>query len=438
MTVSLDKLNEKLILLCAIFSTMPIVALPIMGRTISLFTICLFIFVAINVPMLFRKHNLKLCSNESEKFLLIWLAWGIFSGICGMLYYNNMDSKAFATVAMSQIPKIVMYIVMIIIIYNSNLSKKYILKGLIIGCIINVVWASIDALLFYLFKISITNIIFQQFININNVRFGQISIILNGGGYRSSGLNTDPANIGFFAPIVFYYGLKKNNKILVVIALLSELASMSTTSLVCTVLVGFIYIFEKKKSRIHKSISMKTIVISIISIIVIGIFVVKFDDVLIKQLNKFLTRIDTVYVDGLTENNRVYYIKNFIYACKQENIRLLTGTGYLTASHGYIGTEINVYGPYDMENRYLANFFDLGIFGTVAFFYMLYLIYKRGKKVLFNDSEYANIFKAIFFSLIVTCAFYQYPLYTVHILFFASIASCSSEEKDTIDNNGKV
>lgn len=438
MTVSLDKLNEKLILLCAIFSTMPIVALPVGGRTISLFTICLFVFAAINILMLFRKHNLKLCSNESEKFLLIWLAWGIFSGICGMVYYNNPESGDFAAAAASQIPKIVMYIVMIIIIYNSNLDRKYILKGLIIGCIINVVWASIDALIFYLFKISVTNIIFQQFININNVRFGQISLILNGGGYRSSGLNTDPANIGFFAPIVFYYGLKKNNKILVVIALLSELASMSTTSLVCTIIVGLIYLFDTKKGKSHKKLSLKTIIISIISVVVIVIFAIKFSDVIVTQFNKFFTRIDTVYVEGLTENNRAYYIKHFLYACKQENVRLLTGTGYLTASHGYIGTEINVYGPYDMENRYLANFFDLGIFGTAVFFYMLYSIYRRGKKVLSNNSEYGNIFKAIFFSLIISCAFYQYPLYTVHILFFASIASWSNGEKTLSDNNGKV
>ncbi len=431
MAISLDKLNEKIMMLCAVFSTMPIVAVPIMGHTISLFTILLFIFIAINMPMFFSGRNTKLCSNKSEKLLLIWLLWGIFSGVCGMLYYSIIGSETFASSAISQIPKIIMYIMMVVIIYNSKLDKRRILKGLIIGCVINLIWAVIDAMFFYLSGISITNVMFKQFIVSNNVRFGQISIILNGGGIRSAGLNTDPANIGFFAPIVFYYALKKDNKILAILALLSELASMSTTSLVCTAIITVIYLVDGKKEKKRKRISLKSLGLIVISIILVAVFTARYMDVIVEQVDRFFTRVNTIYVEGMSDNNRVNYIKNLPTALKNENLRVITGTGYLTASHGYINTDIDVYGPYDMENRYLANLFDLGVFGSAVFFYMLYVIYKRGKRQLYEDKEYLNIFKGIFFSLIISCMFYQYPLYTVHILFFVSIASLEADNKKT-------
>ncbi len=75
---------------------------------------------------------------------------------------------------------------------------RLVLKGLLLGAVLNCVWAVLDGLCYYVAHFSLNNVVFSAYIERHGIALG-MSLILGNGLLRAAGFNTDPANIGFWA-----------------------------------------------------------------------------------------------------------------------------------------------------------------------------------------------------------------------------------------------
>lgn len=428
MSGNIKKTNRAIAWLCGFFSTTPILEIAFGAHGITLFSACTFILLFISFPNIVIHKAYTYKKNGMCIYLILWFIWSILSSLVGVLYYmgKNIDTSRIK----SYIPKIIIYLFLILAISSTKGLYKFVLDGLLYGAVANLVLASIDAIGYYLRGTSIVNTLFQGYIIRHNVRFGTLSLIIPN-GIRSSGFNSDPAHIGMLAPFVFMYAVYTKKKILPLVVLGALLASMSTTAFVCCFIGGIcMYIAVRHKKH---CITSTIILFSLAAVSVVAFAIYRYRDVIIRAFNNFSSRINTAYIGGITTNPRSRYIVYFFDALIKQGYRLFTGTGYMTASGAYMGvsSSIEVDELFDIEIMYISYLFDLGVVGLFLLGFILIYLTRRQWKMLKKETTYNRsgvIALSGLISIILCNFFYHYTLYSIHMLIL--IAACIFQDED--------
>lgn len=418
--------QDTLFWLLGFFSTSSLLAIPVHGALLTMYTVVL--SVCFFVLLSNKKRSIK--KNQLFDLYKKWTIISILSSFWGLLFFWGKLEWQMA--AFEYVPKLIMYFVLFIFLWNSANSlvlSSMILKGLLWGIIINVVVAIVDSSIFYSMGYSIINNYFSYYISISDIRLGMISLII-GPTIRSCGLNSDPANIGLFVTILAAYGLKRKNYWLYGLAFFGFLAALSHTGLVGIVLVSLINFYINKKNKL---------LVNSISIIA-GICVVYYllsvlDLEYINQMSEaFIERTeDKLDSDSNSEAARVSYWKNFIAAAIFHPTSLIIGTGYGTASYPYLSNNLveSSYFPYDPEQTYFSIFFDIGLFGLIAFLRMNYKVLKLNYKN--NNDNISDLVCSSIIGIGIAFLFYHYTVYSVAMLFMVTGVVISSNRFKTIN-----
>ena len=413
-----------------IFSTMPVVTIPLGSRDISVFQLLFYAMLVSGLPSLFKN---KVHMRKNTNIFVLWLFEALFACVCGWVYFGVVESS-FSNTALSYIPKIVAYIILCfewLCLDRENVDERIecILKGVLLGCVANAFWATIDGAGFYLFGKSINNIVFKGYIQRHNIRYGMLSISYSESGlFRAAGFNSDPAQIGFVAPMVLYYGMKKRKYYLVVISVLSILASASLTALVSSVTVLIISLVLSEKTEKKQIINQKTLMFAFAMLVVFIIVLSGFGSTVIGTIqtaaNRFFDRASNTYLNSNDASVRWIYLISAPKALINLNIFSIFGTGFGTASYGYVVDEgiLNLIGSsryraFDPENTYVAYLLDTGIIGFVLFLNYLVRLYKFfSKRIIDKPTDNEILIFSIVLSTILSMFFYHYILFSPQVI----------------------
>lgn len=405
-TTNSEQKIDYIFFLFGVASTMPILAVSIAGHSVSLFDA---LFILVMIRLLFARQSFSLTLPKGAgTYYVIWLFLSLFSCLFGFIYFINRP--LWQSAAISYIPKIIIYLVFYILLKRINKSEYYIrsiIKGIISGIIINLIWAIIDAVIFYTFGFSITNRIFAQYILDNDIRYGMLSLTING-QIRAGGLNGDPANVGIFAPILAAYSLKSKKYILLIISIISIFASVSLISLAGIIIIYFILLLDMKSLSRKKK---RNLLLLFFIVAIIGVVFWNINNPIIAELRTAVMDRLLLKRDIVTQSVRTTYFMKFIPAVFLNPISFLIGTGFGTASYAYIKPGfINENTPYDPECTYFSYYFDCGLAGFIAFMLLSYNIFKSARASS-EASDYSMALYACVLGSLVAFWGYHYILY---------------------------
>ena len=192
-------------------------------------------------------------------------------------------------------------------------------------------------------------------------------------------------------------------------------------------------------------ITIRKMIIALIAIIVtMGVAMIycnQISHVINSAYSRFADRLSDVYLNAKSQDIRWDYIRFAPRAVIQVLPFMLLGSGFGTASLGYvkdsyilsrIGTIHNF--PYDMENTYLAYLFDTGIAGFLVFIAMLRIIIRHYKKIDAND-EFSIVVWCMICSSLFSMAFYHYVLFGPQMLMLTIALSKIDSEGKTYECN---
>ncbi len=405
--------NENFFWLLGFFSTSSLLAIPVHGALLTMYTIILLLCFYILIKQKKKKRN------KTRLFVLYkeWTIISIVSSIWGVLFF--WGNAEWQVAAFEYVPKLLLYFSLFCLLRSSENSGNLctmVLRGLICGIIVNVIVAIVDAIVFYSLGYSIINKYFEFYISISDIRLGMISLVF-GPTIRSCGLNSDPANIGLFVTILAAYSLKEKKYWLYGLAILGDFAALSHTGLAGIALVTIIDLYiTKRKSFLVNFVSI------IAGILIIYSLISMLDMDSINQMSEaFQERTENkLDSDSNSEAARVSYWSNFIKAAIFQPTSLLIGTGYGTASYPYLSNNLVVsdFFPYDPEQTYFSIFFDIGLFGFLLFIKMHYRIIKFSNTML-SDENFTIVYSGLC-GIGIAFLFYHYTLYSVAMLFLIS------------------
>lgn len=426
--------------LLGMFSTMPVVGIHISGRDISFYRILYVVFLFAMILDVLKNKRIQVGKHSSK--MLAWLLLGMFSCVIGFVFLRD-DAEEWGKAAGSSIVKIIPLLFFLVLWSSDGIKNRHnqeVIKGFIIGCTLNCIWAVIDAAGFYLFGRSINNIVFAGYVARNKIHYGMMSLTMSG-TIRATGFNYDPAHIGFVAPVVAGYGLLRRKVSVMVLAALAAIASMSTTALVSSLLVMMVIILNKNLG-IVSSAKIRRYLIGLLAFGILALLILQIGGFgfLNTATSGFLDRITNVYMAD-TEDIRLTYIRFIPAALFFLGPLALFGTGFGTASYAYVCNpalssvfEKVWYFAYDMENTYIAYLMDTGIVGMVLYIMIIRTVYRRFKCRLISnrESEFNASELAIALASVFSMAFYHYILAASQMLFF-TVALTELDKKDNLE-----
>lgn len=391
------------------FSTTSCLAFVIAGHILSFYTIAL--FLAFVYLLLDKRIKVSVTHNKSYRLFLLWSLFGLLSACFGFVFFINDDE--WRSAAVSYVPKLLLYFLLFYLLcknVNRNTYVSLLLKGIMFGIAVNCAWATVDAFIFYASGYSITNQIFRSYILAADIRYESLSLVI-GNIIRSAGLNADPANIGMFAPILASYGLYSKTKWMYLLSILGIFASVSIVAFAGVLIVTLVYMLSSKK----------TFLIGVFTTILLGLGITSLslsdDGVYGQMIGAVSDRLEEKSESDTSDkdNARAMYWKNFLPAVINTPTALVIGTGYGTASYAYInGSFVNRKGAYDPEQTYFSNFFDLGIWGFLAFLMLHLFIMKQSYKKRQN-SDFLRSFSGTE-GVMIAFMGYHYTIYSVSML----------------------
>ena len=429
-----NRVGQKTIFLfTGIFATMPIVTISVGDKLVSIFSI-LFGLLYISTFWMAIRKNRGLWLNSESIALAMWFLLSLLASIMGAIYFSG--DIIWFNQSLSYVPKIFLYFTLLLFamkLDNQNHLVANFLNGFIIGCLLNLIWSVIEGFSFYVFGIALNDVVFSEFAKTLPEERPYITIVADG-IIRASGFNFDPAHLGGIIPIIFIYSILKRNLYILILALASLVFSGSTTALVSCVLavlisIGKVNIFKAlvtTSNTRNKGVSLILIIFSLTLIVSNG----QVRESIYKNVVGFYNRVNETYVDNGDQGPRYVYHAYLPQAMSNSGFRLLTGTGFGTASHSFVSDpeiikilDAESYYPYDPESTYISYLFDIGIVGLLFYVYILTsLLLGYRRRLSFGNVEiiiYSSLCGIIFsgFSYHYTLAAYQ-----VLILVFAVVA----------------
>lgn len=427
--MQLGNTMKKILYYClGLGASTPLLALVLGGRVISLVTVCV-IFVFIDQ---FTSHKFSFNASHLKteyarnfmKFMYISLASCVF----GFIYFIFINTD-FAYSSISFIPKILIYLVLFCAVAHDprgEMKMKFVFEGAKLGIFINLLWAIVDAFLFYTSGYSLTNSVFVDYITAMDYPYGQLSTIETG-YYRSAGLNNDQSSIGTYAITAVIYSFLTNKRWLSIIGVLATMATVSFIGIAGVAAAFFWQLFLRKgvKHRVLAS------VVIILTLIVGGIVITTSDSVFVMGMRAGIeARYESKSDGDHSSELRSTLIKKFPACVASTPTALFIGTGYNSAVYpyyhegvSYMNYSIKNPKPTAVENTFVEYFFDLGLFGFLSFFLMFYQLMKRSLQNFYIRQDNFDIYVfAYLFGALFSYLFYHNILYSLDMLvFIASI-----------------
>lgn len=424
-------IKKILYLLFGFFSTSPVLGIKLGGGYIT----CYILFLPlIFLELLFSKHIRYETNGIALKYVL-WAIIGLVS--CGFGYLYFWEQPDWQKNALYYVPYVIVYLLMFLLMRikkDASRSCSYLIKGLFLGFLINLVVAIIDSGVYYASGYSITNTLFADFIAAHRANSKNAIALATAEGIRSSGFNVDPSDIGMFAIILTIYALYKRRYYLIVIAFLGCLASISIVGLAGMIMAILVHIKLLK-------LSPKAIIgigASIIAVVIMA------SNIPIIETMRFATTARIEQKEGTIddkENRRAQYWFNFLPAVVHSPNALLIGNGYFTASYAYkrAGNQFANF-PYDPEQTYFAYYFDIGLIGFLIMMMMYWQTYKKLKR-RYNLAEMDEDLYPIagLEGIAIACLGYHYTIYSVVMLMtmcaIVQVSKSDKNKKKVITNN---
>ena len=435
--------------LLGFFSTMPIVSIPFGSRDLAVFRILFYGLLIVLFVETFQKRKIRIGKNI--KIFDFWLIESLLACFMGWIILQE-SATSFANSASSYIAKVLAFLLFALVWGNQEPEilgsrNKELLKGILYGCLANLMWAIIDGVGFYTTGRSINNIVFSGYISRHNIRYGMLSLLTNTGLFRAAGFNSDPAQIGFIAPIVVCYALYEKKYWMILLAILGTLTSASTTALVASIIIALIWFTKKKNNNVH--ITPRGVIAIIIGISTIVACIALFGEKLLTIVNiatnRFYGRLNSLYFNSeSTSSIRWKYLYLAPKALMNLNVNGIFGLGFGTASYGYVmdNNILAIIGQsrdfaFDPENTYISYLLDTGIVGFTFFLsYLIGLLKFFGKRVKSQYEKYELIEYAGVLATVLSMLFYHYILFTPQVLI--SIVGLSLMDVKSIEfNNSK-
>ena len=417
---------KNAVFFCAgLFITMPIVTVGLGDRLVSLFSIAFaLMYLSMLTIAVAEKTPIRLAPKSLA--LLLWFATSIFSTLVGVAYFS--EQVIWQNNALSYLPKILLFSTILLIalkIADLGFWAGIFLRGFILGCLLNLVWSIVEGFSFYLFNTALNDELFQEFAK--TLPAERPYLTNTGSGIiRAAGLNYDPAHLGGIIPIVFVYSLFKKNVYTLSLALASLVFSGSTTAFASCVLAlaislgkGLIY------NKNSNAIKMRGVGFSVL-LVFVTLVIVFLNDVVFESITNniegFYNRTSQTYVESNELGPRGVYHLYLPEAVANSGVKVLTGTGFGTASHPYVSDasilkllQEESYTPYDPESTYISYLFDTGIIGLILYIFTLMttLIFYRRR---LNNGQTELIIYAALCSTLFAGLFYHYTLTAYQIL----------------------
>lgn len=441
--------NMLMFVTCIIgtFVLIPVVEIPIMGHYFTVFNLFFVLFfVLLFINNLLQGANIRV--GTTIKLFIIWLMIALASSAFGVLYFGSLPNWQFANLGYTM--KLLLFFGVTILLASYKNRKKLIqvfLDFFIVGCILNIVWSILDGLSFYLLGFSLNNVVFADYIQRHNIRYDTLSLIIDH-SIRASGFNSDPANLGCIVPIIFLYALIKDKKIFLLLSLLALVFSQSTTGLVGCLLSFIVYFIMRIQN--NRNVKLKNVILAIFGIVAFMAFLILTGEWSLRilfgiysKVNVFAARIFDNYIMAAASDLRTMYVMNFLPAAANRLSSLLIGTGFGTASYGYLFSEesdlyLRSTMPYDPENTYISYFFNVGLPGTVLYIIILVTILRWFGKNM--ESKYHSMLFAFILAVMSSHLFYHYILtaYQVLIIIMSLILIDIDKEKYYMDYQERI
>lgn len=355
---------------------------------------------------------------------LLWMFFGLFSSLYGILYFMEYDE--FMLASLDSLIKIIVYLIyfyLLTINSDSQSRIKYLMCGLKFGILLNLLWCIADAAMYYTTNVSLTNTVFQRYIQVTDMRLGMASIT-DGFTIRSVGLNNDPATVGLFAIIAAAYSFLIKKPLILILAVFASFACVSFTAIVGIVVVTLYYtLFAQKTFKKKLSLIFLIFFLSIVGFL----FLYYSESDIAVSIRTALELKAAAKVDGADSTEiREFYIRNFFSAVGEIPESIFIGTGFNTSSFSYFTLGLGkyeVFRPFDMENTYIATFFDIGAVGLFFFISFFVSLFNFSKKMMNKNKkdDMSRIMNATAMGALIAFLFYHYTLYSV--LMYVSIAS---------------
>lgn len=443
-----EKLSSSLLragaFLMGLFSTMPIVGIVVRGRDISFFKL-LFAAAILILGYGFLKKR-RISFGRRISLLNVWLVIGLVGCVCGMVFLRG-ERAEFGLAARSYIPKVFLLLAFSVLWSSSDRADSFcetVLRGFLWGCALNCLWATIDAVDFYVTGKSLHNMVFFGYSSRHGIEYNTMSLIYNG-TIRSGGFNSDPAQLGFVAPVLFGYGLSRRHVLPVALAVSGIAASASTTGLVTAAILCILLIRKRDARPLRERFSKLQLAELLTFCALLALLLVwqgqRIFALALNMISRFASRIQSEYLNNSGPDIRVRYVLQALGAMKAVLPFMLFGSGFGTASMGYVLTPavIAVIGPghdfaYDMENTYLAYFFDTGVIGLLVFLVMmgsLFVCYRKKfaeRESVFSDSVYVAVC-----AIALSMLFYHYILFAPQMLIMTLALSRLDAERSDAD-----
>lgn len=415
--------KRVLYLLFGFFSTSPVLGAKMpWGSYMTFYNIVLPIILA----ELLLTPNIKYKSNGIITKYILWAVIGLLS--CGFGYVYFWGEPQWQKNALFYVPYVIVYLLMfILMLHKSDAAKRcsYLIKGLYVGFLVNIIVAIIDSGVFYATGYSLTNTLFADFIAAYRANSTNAIALATEEGIRSSGLNVDPSDVGLFSIILTIYSLYKKKYYLIVLAIIGCLASISIVGLAGMLLAVLIHIKLLKLSPR----AILGIFFSIVLLVIVASKVPVFETMRLATTARVEMKEGT-YDDK--DNKRAQYWIKFIPAVVESPLALIIGNGYYTASYAYrkVGCKF-AYFPYDPEQTYFAYYFDLGLTGFIIMlmmYWQAYKILKRRYKTFGMKEDLYPI--AGIEGIAIAFLGYHYTIYSVVML----MTMCSIIHVSAMDN----
>lgn len=413
--------------LLGLFSTMPIVGIVVKGRDISFFKIFFAAWVVVLGLRLLRTRRFALLKRN--RLLNLWLLIGLIGCVSGALFLRG-EVAEFGQAALSYIPKVALLLLFSLVWSvdeKADACAEIVVKGFLWGCALNCMWASIDAFGFYITGKSLHNTVFYGYSTRHGIDYNTMSLIYKG-TIRAGGFNSDPAQLGFVAPVLFGYGISRKHILPMALAVCGIAASASTTGLVTAGILFFLLMRKRDPRPLKDKLSRLQIAELLVFCVGVGVLLLWQGERILalagNMIARFVSRIQSEYLNNGGPDIRVRYVLQAFGAMRAVLPFMLFGSGFGTASLGYVITPevMAVIGPghdfaYDMENTYLAYFFDTGILGLAVFLLLMAFLWMRYRKQYAErESAFSDYIYVTLSSILLSMLFYHYILFAPQML----------------------
>lgn len=421
--MSLEKIYRHASFLTGILVTIPIVSIPIGGRAISAFALAFTLFLLLTALY-------ALASGKAIKPNIYIIMFGVWLTLClsgslfGLTYFSGEPEWQAAVIA--YIPKLLLFFLLfsfICFLKTPSITGEYILNGMLLGFILNMIWATLEGLMFYTKGIALNDIVFYRYAEHLPENRPTLTIVADG-IIRASGFNYDPAHMGGIIPIALLYSILRKKILLFWLSLVALAFSGSTTAVVSS--LGAIALTVGKLRLLQLTrINWRSLLAGnlVFAFLAFGVVLNKpaAIDGLYDNIYGFYNRVNTYYIKSADQGPRAIYHSYLPEAMQAAGASLLTGTGLGTGSFPYVSDSeiierlsVEKY-PYDPESTYISYLFDIGVFGLTAYIVILILCFFYYRKKIGSSPSYDLIYAGLC-GILLSGFFYHYILTAYHML----------------------